>query len=304
MWVICWLSAYQGSNCGKHSRFRVKVPAPSCFFKKSVMTMLIDFHIHSNTSIDSDMTVKEIYERAAELGIKNICITNHHEPYEIKEGDFRQSLTKEKLDRYKKDVKEVQKDVKVNVSLGIEFGYAEGADDEIRQFLKKNRFDFVLGSLHHINGWHIGNPKTREKLKDKDPQELYAEYFRCLKKAIKTRLFDVMSHIDLYKRVVPEPDFETVRKEWEKVAELLVQNNVGFEINTSYAKIVPDGTYPSVQIIKLMLEKGVKLITIGSDAHKAEYIGSGIEKVEAMLKSIGVEKIYRFEKRKAIPLIL
>ena len=264
----------------------------------------MDFHIHTNTSRDSNMTIKEAYERAAELGIKNICITNHHEPCEIKEGDFKHSLTDDDLDRYKTEVNETKKDGRINMCRGIELGYAEGAEEEIKTFLDKNGFDFVLGSLHHINEWHIGNPKTREKLKDKNPQNIYSEYFRLLKKAIKTRLFDVMSHIDLYKRVVPEPDFESVRKEWEEVADILLENNVGFEINTSYRKIVPDDTYPGIDVIKVMLEKGVKIITIGSDAHRPENIGRGIGKVEELLKNMGVNTIYRFEKRKLIPLDL
>lgn len=250
------------------------------------------------------MLVKEAYDRAVELGIKNICITNHHETSETKNNNFHQSMTDDKLRRYKAEVQELKKDKRTNISFGIEMGYTEENEDTIRDFLAKNNFDFVLGSLHYVNKFMIGNPKTRAEITPKDRADLCSTYFKLLKKAIKTRLFDVMSHIDLYKRVMPEPDFESVRGEWEDVATLLVKNNIGFEINTSYSKIVPDGTYPGTSIIKIMIDKGVKLITIGSDAHKIDNIGRDIEKVEALLKNMGVNTIYRFEKRKPIPLDL
>jgi histidinol-phosphatase (PHP family) len=180
--------------------------------------------------------------------------------------------------------------------------YTEKEEDDIRQFLCENDFDFVLCSIHHVNGWLVSDPDNGMKIEKKDQSKIIKEYFRLLKKAIKTGLFDVMSHIDLYKRVVPEPDFGAVRKQWEEVAELLVENDVGFEINTSYSIIVPDGIYPSVDVIKIMLEKGVKIVTMGSDAHLTEDVGRGLAKVEKMLDKFGVEMIYRFEKRKPIPI--
>ena len=59
-----------------------------------------------------------------------------------------------------------------------------------------------------------------------------------------------------------------MRAEWEYVGELLAEKKVGFEINTSHDRYVPDETYPNPEIIKILLRKGANIITIGSDAHK------------------------------------
>jgi len=90
--------------------------------------------------------------------------------------------------------------------------YTEEEEGYIREFLENHDFDFVIGSLHYVKGCEISNVQLanesfREKLKDTDPWDIYSEYFRILKKAIETRLFDVVAHPDIYKRTLPEPSF-------------------------------------------------------------------------------------------------
>jgi histidinol-phosphatase (PHP family) len=250
------------------------------------------------------MSIREIYEEAVRKGIKKICVTNHHEPSEVSQKNFDYSLTEEKIRQCISEVNELKKDGKCEIFFGIEMSYIEEEEGYIRDFLKKHKFDLVLGSVHYVQGWALGNWSNKEKMKDLDHEELREEYFENLKKAIKTRMFDVMTHLDLYKRVLNEPEFGKLKQYWEEIAELLIQNNVGFEINTSHSKKVPGGTYPDREIIKLMVRKGVKTITIGSDAHRLEDIGRGLADAEALLKTLGVKNVYFFDKRQPKPIIL
>ncbi|MFC1741226.1 histidinol-phosphatase HisJ family protein [Nanoarchaeota archaeon] len=269
-----------------------------------VIEMLMDFHIHSNVSSDCKMSIREAYESAVEKGIKNICITNHHEPSEVVKGDFQQSLTDENLATYRATVDELKKDGRVNIFFGIEMCYTEDEEEYIKEFLTKHSFDFVLGSLHYVDGIPVSHTEAREEAKDLDHGELYREYLRLLKKAIQTGLFDVIGHIDIYKKAISEPDFESVRAEWEEVASLLVENDTGFEINTSWSRTVPDGMYPDIKILKVLLEKGVKKITLGSDAHHPEHLGRNFESVIKVLKDLGVKQVHIFNKREPKPLLL
>lgn len=41
--------------------------------------MISDFHLHTEFSGDSDTPVREQVERAVSLGMKEICITDHHD---------------------------------------------------------------------------------------------------------------------------------------------------------------------------------------------------------------------------------
>ena len=57
---------------------------------------------------------------------------------------------------------------------------------------------------------------------------------------------------------------------------------------------------PEWNVLKLYHELGGKIITIGSDAHKAEDVGTYIPYIQEELKKIGFNHICTFEKMKPI----
>ena len=265
--------------------------------------MISDLHTHSDTSPDNVQTIREIYEAAVKKGLEYICITNHHEfvSQSVKEGYV---LDTEKIRRYKEDFKILPKNRKIQIFFGTEIGYCEDREKETRDFIKAHNFDFVIGSVHWVDQFHVPDSRTRWELKDKPElqREVIEKYFIQVKKAISSGLFDVIGHIDVYKKVIPEPSFETLKGQWTEVADLLVKSKVGFEVNTSYKnyfgeKPVPS-IYPSREIIELFLERGVKIITIGSDGHSPDRIGDQIDLVEEMLRGLGVQEICYFKNRK------
>jgi histidinol-phosphatase (PHP family) len=245
------------------------------------------------------MSIREIYEKAVQMGIKNICFTSHHEPAEILRGKYNQSLMPEVLEKYKKEFQEVKDDGRINAYFGVEMSYTEGFEEDIKRFLSENKFDFVLGSVHYTLGMQLADSKIKDKIQAENPDKICDEYLRIIKKAIKTGMFDSIAHIDIYKRLMKEePDFKEHKKDWEEVAKLLIKHKTGFEINTSYTKDKNSGTYPNQNIIKLFIDKGAKIITIGSDAHRPDGIGQGIDNAEKMLKGYGAENVCLFKKRK------
>ena len=264
--------------------------------------IITDYHVHSDTSADNKMKLRELYEAAAAKGIKHICVTNHYEMNEVKAGEYKQSMTEEELAAYREEVRELQKDGRVDIAFGIEMGYTEAEEEDIRAFLERNEFDFVLGSVHHSGGHEVAVKDMNKKLKGKiDQKECRDEYFRVLKEGIKSRLFDVMSHLDIYIRAYEEASFSEAKHHWEDIADLLIENDVGFEINTCKPLLFGEGTHPSQEVIEYLVKRGVKLITVGSDAHKPEQVGQGLEDAVGFLKSLGVKYIYRYEKRRPIP---
>lgn len=265
--------------------------------------MLMDYHIHTDTSSDSRTTIRDVYEIARAKGIKYVCINSHHEPSELKNGDFRQSLTEETIQKTKKEISKLNKNGAVKIMQSVEMSYIETEETYIKEFIDKHEFDMVMGTLHYVYNLPLGNPRLEGKI-DIPASDVYAEYFRLTKKMITSGLFDVIAHPDLPKRVIPEADIEENREEWEKIGALLAEHGVGFEVNTSYARKVEGGTYPDPKIIRIFLDKGAKIITIGSDAHRPEEIGREIDQAQEMLKALGVKEVYRFEKRKAIPMKL
>ena len=114
--------------------------------------------------------------------------------------------------------------------------------------------------------------------------------------------FDVMAHLDIFRRVlVDKYYFENNLSDWNEVADLLLEKDIGFEVNTSGMRFDGKDFYPSEKLISFLIKKGIRKITIGSDSHKYEHIGSNYEAAREFLKSNGIKRIFYFKKREAVP---
>ena len=259
---------------------------------------MIDFHLHSNTSIDSPMTIPQIVKAAQQQGLTRICLTNHYEPSEVKQGDFDQSMSPEAFAAYRAEIQQQQQYFKVG--FGVEMSYMEDDEDEITCILNRYDFDYVLGSVHYAQGKKVASAKNRGTF---DEEQLPFDYFTRLKNAIQSNLFDAIGHIDIFKKVMPEPDFATVKDSWFEIAQLLQKHDTVFEINTS-REAIEDNFYPSRDIIEFLYTNGANKITLGSDAHCYQRVGSRINDVIEFLRSIGVEKVYYFDQRQRKELLI
>jgi len=270
---------------------------------------LIDSHVH----IDFDKIESELESYLKQAEIRNISeftVTDHiilpNIPvydYIIKGGkvfmkdlsSLKCSLTTADIKRY---VTTIKKKEASNVSLGAEIDYNEHFEDKIREFLEMHPFDIVLGSLHFLDGYCISRKMEMKSYADKFPVlNIYKKYFTELKKLAKSRIFDVLSHIDLVRKHSEPVKFEDYSEEASLLIDDLLENNTGIEVNTSGYAFMND-SYPSTEFLALCKKKGMDKVTIGSDAHKVENLGQNLEKAIEKLKHVGYTKIVKFKKRK------
>ena len=79
---------------------------------------------------------------------------------------------------------------------------------------------------------------------------------------------------------------------------VVIADGKGIELNTSSRAYKLKSLMPSKEILKLYHDMGGKIITIGSDAHNADRIGDCVMESQKILKDIGFDGIYTFEKMK------
>ena len=84
----------------------------------------------------------------------------------------------------------------------------------------------------------------------------------------------------------------------EQIFEVVIADGKGIELNTSSRAYKLKSLMPSKEILKLYHDMGGKIITIGSDAHNADRIGDCVMESQKILKDIGFDGIYTFEKMK------
>jgi histidinol-phosphatase (PHP family) len=91
----------------------------------------------------------------------------------------------------------------------------------------------------------------------------------------------------------------------KEVLKLIISKGKGIEINTSGLRQAPMETMPGVDVLKFYHELGGEILTIGSDAHRAEDVAEGIDTAIENAKQAGFKHLTIFNNRKPewVPII-
>lgn len=258
--------------------------------------MFCDYHIHSQFSADSKMTLEEISETAVKLGLNEIAITDHHDI------DYQDDSIEFLIDKneYLKEIEKYQQKYngKLNIKKGIEMGLQLDILDECDQYLK-NDFDFVIASFHTADKADL---HTGDFFKGYSQWEAYLSYLETILKTVrKYENYSVLGHLDIVRRY---GDFETVPELMEnptaasiieEILKTIIKKNKGLEVNTSGYRIDGKNPMPSFEILKLYKELGGKILTIGSDSHSTEQLTNKFDYTIKRLKEIGFNQLSTFE---------
>lgn len=279
---------------------------------------MIDYHIHPDYSIDADpYSMEEYCIKALELGLSEICFTTHCEFDPLRKnldwfvrccGTIVPMHPVTWLDRYFEDIARCSgKFLKEGliVKAGLEAGFDHGLERDIEDVLSQYPFDFIIGSVHCLD--HIAISSAAESpgyFRGKSLQEAADAYFGTLAGAIASGLFDVIGHLDIYRRhgtsIYGEGTAAVFQGHIDGILELMVKKGAGLEINTSASRHNQGLFYPAEQLLIKAVEKGVKNFTIGSDCHRISELGRNFYPALESAKKIGI-KFSVYERRKPKP---
>lgn len=279
----------------------------------SGIRMLVDYHIHPNYSLDAEGSINEYCRRALVIGLDEICFTTHHDinPGGRNEGivarvkDKLVPMDSNWLESYFEEInraKEAYSESGLRVKIGVEVDYYLDFEDEIRKNLSGYPFDYILGSVHCLDHTGITNRREyRQCFKDRTARELCEEYYSVLKEAVRSDIFDVMAHLDIYRWYGTEyygkEAFSSGYGLAEPILELMAKNGIGLEINTAAFHRGDSEPYPSIRLLKKSMQKGVKIFTVGSDCHRVSDLGRDIERALGLANKFGF-RIHTFFERK------
>ena len=240
-------------------------------------------------------------ERAIELGLAEIAITDHLE-YDLLYIDWDKWTLN--LDIYKAKILSLKKKYKdkIVIRFGIEIGVQQQTKDYLEAIVDKYDFDFVIASNHSIDKIDLASGILHEGRTRYEIQNLY---FETVLKNIETYdKFNVFGHLDYVTRYggskFDEMDLEEHRDIIIKILETLISKGKGLEINTSGYRYGENRVYPRVEILKKYFELGGKIITIGSDAHVKEDVFKDLDRAYEILNELGINYITTFDKMKPI----
>lgn len=238
---------------------------------------------------------------AIDAGITEIAFTDHvdHQPNDPGFGYYR-------IEEYFRSLEDARRAFgdRLTILAGAEIDFHTETYDAVERFVRTNleRYDFVLGSVHYVaNGVMIYPPVYEEQSLD----EVFTPYLKEIEAAVRTGWFNSISHIDIPKRYLPKPmrtyDPSDLRERLQPVFRAMIENNVGFEINTSGIRQAPKASLPGPAIVRWYVEAGGTRVTTGTDSHTERTIGSGIPITLEMLRLCGMTNVMSFRNREGTP---
>ena len=180
------------------------------------------------------------------------------------------------------------------VKLGLEVDYVAGREDETRELLEPFPWDYLLGSVHFVDGLGIdGEPRLLDAV---GIEETWRRYFEALACAARSGLFDVLSHPDLVKIWGARGDAAAAASEAEQCAAAVAEAGIAAEVSSAGLHKPVGELYPSSELLRAFRERDVP-ITLASDAHVAENVGRDLDRAVAHARSAGYETVSVFDGR-------
>ena len=250
-----------------------------------------NFHTHS-TYCDGADSIEKMVLTAIEKGFTDLGFSGHG----FTPDDLSYCMTREKTEQYLRDINAVKLKFsdKINIYCGVEKDYISAESND--------KYDFVIGSCHYIlkDGIYYPVDMSADGLKavikafDGDVIAASKEFFRNEADVVRRTECDIIGHFDLISKYFSACGIEVTPeylKHAEEAVDALVPYGKPFEINTgAIARGIAHGIYPSVEILKMILDRGGK-ITLCSDCHNKHFLDCYFKESLELAKEIGFKSI-------------
>jgi len=257
--------------------------------------MVPDYHLHTPLCKHAQGTPEEFRDAARSLGIPEICFTDHCPNPDGYDPGNRMGLGQ--YLQYRRSITMLRDGSLPEVLFGIEVDFYEGCDVFLREWLPAQGFDYVLGSVHFIDGWGFDNPDSRHIWDDVDVTATWRIYFGLISRLAKTGLFDAVGHLDLPKKFNHRPRERDLVEMAQPALDRIAEAGMGLEINASGLRKTVAEIYPSALLLRLAREREIP-VCFGSDAHRPEDVGAGLEAAQDLARDAGYTEYFRIKGRK------
>ena len=251
--------------------------------------MIVDYHMHLRDSDElldfSVSAIERFVETAAARGVDEIGFSEHVYYFEQTRALWSVPYQTERcvydLDAYVDAVLEAKR-AGLPVKLALEVDYVGERQGELAEILAPYPWDYLLGSVHWIEGHAVDSRPGLWALKPAG--EIWAMYFSALAELAASGFVDVLAHPDLAKIFGLRPD----RIDYPDL------DGVALEISTAGLGKPVGELYPDAAMLASRPP-----ITLASDAHVPADVGRDFDRALSHARAAGYETVTVFENRVA-----
>jgi histidinol-phosphatase (PHP family) len=257
-------------------------------YSKTPLFLFSDYHTHPQAHRVQPYTqslLQPWIESARQRGLGDVAFTDHDR--------FHTGIDFDQIDLVR------EKNVDLKIRAGIELDNDPQTSAAGRKWIERNwdKLDFVLGSVHYLNDpvqMFDSVPAGAAQFSGHDIDILYTDYFRRVGEIAATGLVDCLAHLDLIKIHGHRPNSET-RQLVDETLEFIRARDLAIELSTAGWRKPVNELYPSDEIIRLALEKGIPFTT-ASDAHSHAQLGENYARLAEKMSILGIREVCVYEK--------
>ena len=270
--------------------------------------MLADYHVHTGFSDDSSYPLEQVARDAIRLNLDELCFTEHvdygvkpewNEPEGARFEDGH-PVTNCPYEAYLAELDRVREELGERIALraGLELGVQTTTFAQNRALVERlgDGLDFVICSIHQVGNLEYWNGDFQRGRAQEEIHEAYYEEMLGVVEAFDG--YSVLGHLDLIRRYDPFGDypFERVRDVVAEILRRVIADGKGIEVNTSGIRYGLGDFQPRREILELYRDLGGTVVTVGSDSHKPEHLGSYLRLAYRELAELGFEGVYAYQR--------
>lgn len=256
-----------------------------------------DYHMHTNFSCDSSALMADMCRAAIAKGLPEIGFTEHldHHPKDDCRGYLRPDDWWAELAKCRAEFAG-----RLIIRAGIEIGETHIYQAEAQAILARYPYDYALGSLHWIGPDSIFDMKFFEAHVE---DTAYRLFYEELERLTRVGGFDVLSHFDVpvrtsyavYGGYDPTSHEDYIRP----VLKNCIERGLALDVNTAALRRRANVLTPGLDILRWYADMGGERVTLGSDSHRPEHVGAGLEVALDTIRAAGLKYVVQYEKRQA-----
>jgi len=255
--------------------------------------MISNLHTHT-TFCDGKNTPEEIVLSAIEKGFSSLGFSGHGYT------DFDLRYCMRDVEGYKKEINRLKEKYKKEIQIYL------GIEEDMWQFVKREDYDFMIGSCHYIKhntrffSVDSGIDYIKKALNEfnNNPIMMAESYYENFCNYILKSKPDIVGHFDLFTKFdeFNENSFFLGNKEYEKMSEKYlyeaIKSGCIFEINSgAIARGYRKTPYPYENLLYILKKTDTGVI-VSSDSHSTDTLDFKFDEMKKLLKDIGFTYTY------------
>lgn len=262
--------------------------------------MLTSYHVHTLRS-DGEAPAADFVDAAIRLGVCELGLSDHYVLLPAgQSADW--SMALDELPSYVAEIEELRERArgKLVIRCGVEADYDPGTVSDLNELLRAYPFDYVIGSVHFVDGFPIDRCKEDwDGIDQAQRNEVVLGYLDRVAGLARSGAFDFVGHFDLYKKFGYLPTID-VSRQIGAALDAIAASGMPVEINTAGLYKVIEEAYPSEAILRECARRSIPII-ITADAHVPEDLTRSYAEAAELADRAGCRRVARFEARLLLP---